>query len=314
MVNGNGGIALLFAGQGAQYIGMGKDLYEAFPESKAVFDKADEALGFNLKHHCFAGSADMLKMTHICQPAVLTVSIASFEAFKSVAGFKLQAASFSAGLSLGEYSALVASGVLHFEDAVKLVRKRAELMNESALRHPGKMAAIIGLDKEEIKKICLVSGKCDIANFNCPSQVVISGVKEAVDKAKDVALQKGAKQAVDLEVSGAFHSSLMWDAAMEFKSILEERIRFDEPKIPVVSNVDAKPEYRIAQITENLVKQIYSPVLWEDSMKFILSKGIMDFFEFGPGRVLKGLMRRIDEKAQVIAIENKEDILEGGRE
>lgn len=298
-------VAYLFAGQGAQYVGMGKDLYESFPESKAVFDRAEKVLGWDIKGRCFAGPEDMLKMTHICQPAIFTVSIASLVAFKSKFN---STASYTAGLSLGEYSALVASGVLQFEDAIRLVRKRAELMNEAALKHPGKMAAIIGLDKDKVKKICLISGRVDIANLNCPGQVVISGEKEAVDKVKESALQKGAKIAKDLEVSGAFHSSLMWETAMEFRDILNN-IPFNPPDIPVVSNVDALPKYKTVQIMENLAKQIYSPVLWEDSMKFILSQGIRNFIEFGPGNVLKGLMRRISEDAQVINIEKKEDIL-----
>ncbi|MEK6727735.1 MAG: ACP S-malonyltransferase [Candidatus Omnitrophota bacterium] len=299
-------VGFLFAGQGSQYVGMGKDLYETFPESKLVFDKANKALGFSLSGLCFADSPEMLKLTIMSQPAILTTSIAAFEAFK--ARINVQP-TFVAGLSLGEYSALVVSGVLQFEDAVRLVRKRAELMNEATLKHPGKMAAIIGIDKETVGQICLASGGVFIANLNCPGQTVISGEKEAVDKAKDFALQKGAKMAVDLEVSGAFHSSLMWEAAMEFKNFIEQRVPFCEPKIPVVSNVDARPKYKIVQIMENLVTQIYKPVLWEDSMRFILSQGITKFYEFGPGKVLKGLMRRIDSSAQVISIEKKEDIL-----
>jgi [acyl-carrier-protein] S-malonyltransferase len=215
---------------------------------------------------------------------------------------------YTAGLSLGEYSALVAAEALSFEDALRLVRKRSELMEEAARRHPGKMAAIIGLDRDIVKEICLNSGRVDIANLNCPGQVVVSGDKQAVDKAKDLALRKGAKAAVDLGVSGAFHSSFMWEAAAEFKDILE-RVSFDTPKIPVVSNVDARPKYKITQIKENLVRQIYSPVLWDDSMKFILSEGIKTFYEIGPGKVLKGLMRKIDPNVEVYNIEKKEDIL-----
>jgi [acyl-carrier-protein] S-malonyltransferase len=309
-----GKIAHLFAGQGSQYIGMGKDMYDSFPEARTVFDKADKVLGFSLTKLCFEGPENMLKMTHICQPAVLTVSIAALEAFKSASGPNFQSPSYTAGLSLGEYSALVASGVLQFEDALRLVRRRAELMNDAATRFPGKMAAIIGLNPDEVKGICLVSGKVDIANLNCPAQVVISGEKEGVDKAKDLALQKGAKTAIDLDVSGAFHSTLMWEAAMEFKSFLEEMTPFDEPKMPVVSNVDARPKFRIVQIMDNLVKQIYSPVLWEDSMRFILSEGITKFIEFGPGKVLKGLMRRIEPKIQVLTIEKREDIMNIAKE
>jgi [acyl-carrier-protein] S-malonyltransferase len=298
-------VAFLFAGQGSQYIGMGKDLYESFPESKAVFDKANEELGFDLRGLCFQGQEQMLKMTQICQPAVLTVSIACWEAFR--AKNKTEPA-FAAGLSLGEYSALVACGALAFADAVKLVRKRAELMEEAAMKYPGKMAAIIGLNKEEVNAVCLkAAGKVDIANLNSPGQTVISGEKEALDRAKKLALEKGAKMAVDLEVSGAFHSQLMWEAAMEFQRFLD-RTPFNPPKIPVVSNPDALAKYKVVDIKESLVRQIYKPVLWEDSMRFILSQGVRNFIEFGPGKVLKGLMRRIDPAAEVVSIEKKEDI------
>ncbi|MFH1355165.1 MAG: ACP S-malonyltransferase [Candidatus Omnitrophota bacterium] len=302
-------VAYLFAGQGAQYVGMGKDLYDTFPESKAIFDKAQDVLGWDLKARCFEGPEDMLKMTHICQPAVLTMSIAVFEAFKAVNGSHIEEVGFTAGLSLGEYSALVASGVLKFEDAVRIVRKRADLMNKAAIKNPGKMAAIIGLNVGIVKEICFNTGGVEIANLNCPGQIVISGKKDSVDKARDLALEKGAKRAVDLDVSGAFHSALMWEAAQEFKSFIKDNLPLDESKFPVVSNVDALPKYKIVQFTESLVKQIHSAVLWEDSMRFMLSGGITKFYEFGPGKVLKGLLRRIDPKAEVINIEKKEDIV-----
>lgn len=301
-------IAFLFAGQGSQYIGMGKDLYESFPESRAIIDQANQILGFDLKQACFEGKEGNLKNTHICQPAVLTVSIAALEAFKVVHP-KYSSASFAAGLSLGEYSALVACGVLKFSEALRLVRIRAELMNEAVLRHPGKMAAIIGLEREKVKSACLNSGKVEIANFNCPGQIVISGENDAVDSTKENLLSEGAKKIIDLEVGGAFHSRLMWDAAMQFKQAIEEVADFNDPKFPLVSNVDALPKYKAAAIRENMVKQIYSSVLWEDSMRFMLGEGVVKFFEFGPGKVLKGLMRKIDPQAQVVSIEKKEEIL-----
>jgi len=287
---------------------MGKDLYAAFPESKAVFDKAQQILGWDIKTKCFEGPENMLKMTHISQPAIFTVSMAILAAFRELLRGKEIVPSYMAGLSLGEYSALTASGFFQFEDALRLVRKRAELMNEAASKQEGKMAAIIGLDASEVKKICSCSGRVDIANFNSPGQLVISGEKEAVDRAKKSALEKGAKVALDLGVSGAFHSNFMWEAAMKFKDILEERVSMDIPKVPVVCNVNARPAYKVVQIIENLTRQIYSPVLWEDSMRFMLSEGVTKFYEFGPGKVLKGLMRRIEPSAEVVSVEKREDI------
>ncbi len=299
-------VAYLFAGQGSQYIGMGKDLYESFPESRAVFDTADKVLGFSLSHLCFQGEAEKLKSTIISQPAILTTTIAAYEAFKAVSGSQLPAV-YMAGLSLGEYSALIAAGSISFEDGLRLVRKRAELMEEASYRYPGKMAAILDLAVEKIKNICLESG-AEIANLNCPGQTVITGKQEAVDKAKGLCLEAGAKRVIDLEVSGGFHSSLMFEASVELKAFLE-RMPLSAPSVPVISNYTGLPQYRITQIQENLLYQMRSPVKWEDSMRFLLAEGIKNFIEFGPGRVLKGLMRRIDAGAQVSNIEKKEDVL-----
>jgi len=297
-------LAYLFAGQGSQYVGMGKDLYESFPESKAVFDKADKILGFPLSKLIFSGDPEMLKLTINSQPAILTASIAAFEAFKARTDVK---PAFMAGLSLGEYSALIASGSLTFEAGIKLVRKRAEIMDKAAYSYPGKMAAVLDLPLEKVKDACLKSG-AEIANLNAPGQIVISGKAEAVNAAKELCEQAGAKSVIELDVSGGFHSSLMFEASAELKHFLENT-PFSSPLIPVVSNYTASPQYKLGQVLENLVYQMYSPVKWEDSMRFMLVQGIAKFFEFGPGRVLKGLMRRIDSNAQVVNIEKKEDIL-----
>ena len=300
--------AYLFAGQGAQYAGMGKDLYESFPESKAVFDKADKALGFSLSELCFAGPQAKLTQTRNCQPAILTVSIAAFEAFRShVARSRSHVAGYVAGLSLGEYSALVAAGAMEFEDAVYLVRKRGEFMEEESLTSPGRMASIIGLDLAAIKDICRQT-RVEIANINSPCQVVVSGGVKEIETTARLAEEQGAKRAIFLEVSGAFHSSFMQGASLKLAAELE-KIRINTPRIPVVSNVAAKPVTQPEEIKANLIKQITASVLWEDAMRFILSQGVTQFFEFGPGSVLKGLMRRIDEAAQVTNIEKKEDIL-----
>jgi len=300
-------VAFLFAGQGAQYVGMGKDLYESFPASKAVFDKADKVLGFPLSKLCFEGPQEELMQTQNCQPAILVTSVAAWEAFSATIRYPLSAIRYAAGLSLGEYSALVAAGSISLEDSVYLVRRRGEFMEEEARKHPGKMASIIGLDLPIIRDICDKT-KAEIANINCPGQTVISGGIKEIEEASKLAEAQGAKRAILLEVSGAFHSSFMQGASLELAAELD-KLRISPAAIPIVSNVTAKPVTKAEEIKSNLVRQLSASVLWEDSMQFILSQGVTQYFEFGPGRVLKGLMRRIDETAQVVNIEKKEDIL-----
>ena len=296
-------VAFLFAGQGSQYVGMGKDLYENFPESRSIFDKAQSLLDFDLKKICFEGPEDQLKVTRVSQPAIVTVSIAAFEAFKSKN--KITPA-FMAGLSLGEYSALIASGSLNFEDGIRLIKRRGELMDEAAKNHPGKMAAVLELAVAKVQEICKASG-AEIANLNSPGQIVISGKAEAIDKAIVLCNEAGAKRVISLEVSGAFHSSLMSEASVGLKETLD-KTPINESCAPVISNYTALPQDKAPQIRENLVKQVCSSVKWEDSIRFMLSKGVTQFYEFGPGKVLKGLMRKIDPAAQVVNIEKREDI------
>jgi [acyl-carrier-protein] S-malonyltransferase len=295
--------AFLFAGQGSQYAGMGKDLYAAFPESKAVFDQANEVLGFDLTKLMFEGSDSALKPTNISQPAIVTMTIAAFEAFKKQ---QPVTPAFCAGLSLGEYTALIAAGSIDFGEGIALIKKRGEIMEEAAKKNPGKMAAVLDLAVEKIAEICKVSG-AQIANLNCPGQTVITGTADAVAQASSACAAAGAKRVIPLEVSGGFHSSLMLEASVKLQEILNG-IAIRDAVIPVISNYTAQPQQKSGVIKDNLVKQIHSSVRWEESMRYIRGQGVAKFIEFGPGKVLKGLMRRIDPEAVTANIEKKDDI------
>ncbi len=297
-------VGYLFAGQGSQYVGMGKDLWDSFQQAKAIFEQADKVLGFSLSDLCFNGPIEELTKTNNCQPAIVTMTMACWQAYLSR---NSQIDGYMAGLSLGEYSALVAAGALNFEDAVYLVWRRGQFMEEEAAAHPGKMLSVIGLDLAKVKEICS-EVKAEVANINCPGQIVISGSVESITQAQILAKKKGAKLAVVLEVSGAFHSSFMQGASLKLAQELE-KINISSPKFPVICNVTGKPVLTAQEIKQNLIHQVSASVLWEDSIKFILSKGISNFIEFGPGKVLKGLMRRIDSNAQVVSIEKRSDIM-----
>jgi len=296
-------VAYIFPGQGAQYVGMSKDFYQSFPEAKNIFDCADKTIGFSLSNICFNGPSEELTRTQNCQPAILTASIAILEVLKKKINYLPK---FSAGLSLGEYSALVAAGSMNFSDALVLVKKRAELMEEEAGKNPGSMAAILGLEKEILLGICKETDT-QIANFNCPGQLVISGKKSGIEKAMKLSEEKGAKRAIPLEVSGGFHSILMHDAGLRLEKELE-KIKITPAKIPVVSNVDAKPTVLVQEIKNKLQRQVESSVLWEDSVNFMIKEGVNKFFEIGPGKVLKGLIKKIDPSVEVVNIEKIEDL------
>jgi len=296
--------AFIFPGQGAQYVGMGKDLYENFAQAKEVFDTANEILGFDLKGLCFEGPMEKLATTGYSQPAILATSIA---ALRSLESKKLDIDIKAAlGLSLGEYSALVSAGSIKFEDAIKLVRARGKFMEEATKDNPGKMASVIGLNKESVEEVCKESG-CEIANLNCPGQVVISGKSDSVDKAAALAKEKGAKRSIMLDVSGPFHSSLMESASKKLEKLLSS-VDISKPALSVISNVDAAYEEDPARIRENLVRQLTCRTYWADSIRLLVKEGVKNFLEIGPGKVLKGILRRIDPGLAVYNIGTVDDM------
>lgn len=300
-------IAFLFPGQGSQVVGMGKDFYQDIAESKEIFEKADKKLGQKLQELIFEGPQDTLTLTYNAQPALLTTSIAILEYVKK---FNIHA-DYVAGHSLGEYSALVAAGVLDFEDAVYAVKKRGEYMDEAVPAGQGAMSAILGMAAEELEKVTNnVTENGDsvqLANLNCPGQIVISGTAAGVEKASALAKENGAKRAIPLVVSGPFHSELMKPAAERFDQILSD-INFNDASTPVIANVTAKPVESHEQIKDLLVKQLYSPVRWEESIRTMVQNGVTTFIEIGPGKVLTGLVKKIDRSASVYNIFDLESL------
>ena len=302
-------VAYLFPGQGAQYVGMGKDFYENCADARDIFNEAEEILpDLGIKRLCFEGPIEELTQTANSQVCILVTSIAAHKALSSWLlahgkGFEVVAC---AGLSLGELTALVSAGSINFQDAVRLVRRRGELMEEASIKNPGTMASVIGFSLKGLREVCAVSG-AEIANLNCPGQIVISGTKESVQKTITISMERGAKRAIPLNVSGGFHSSLM-EGASRLLRIELDKVQFSVSEIGIVSNATAGYEKIPEEIKENLVKQLYSPVRWEESVREIVAQGVDTFFEIGPGKVLKGLLRRIDSKLKVYNIEKMEDL------
>ena len=284
--------AYVFPGQGAQFSGMGKDLYENNESAKALFEKADEILGFRITDIMFGGTADELKQTKVTQPAVFLHSVI----LAKVLGVKPDAV---AGHSLGEFSALVVSGAVSFEDGLRLVSKRAMAMQKCCENRPGGMAAILGLDDAVVEQACAdIDGVVVAANYNCPGQLVISGADEAVDAACARLKEAGARRALRLPVGGAFHSPLMEDARAELEQAIAE-VELHTPVCPIYQNVDAQPQTDPEKIKANLIAQLTAPVRWTQIVRNMLADGVTEFTELGPGNVLQGLIKKVDAEAAV---------------
>lgn len=302
-----GKIAFVFPGQGAQAVGMGKDVYNALPQSRAVFEKGDEVLGFPLSQLVFEGPDSELKQTVNTQPALVTTSVAYLEALSG----RGLSPDYVAGHSLGEYSALVAANVLSYEDAVKLVRLRGRFMEEAVPGGQGAMAAVLGAEREALAELCrsisAEGSTVELANVNCPGQIVVSGSQAGVDAVVQRVKEAGGKRAIPLEVSGPFHSSMMKEAAERLAAELKS-ITFNAPSVPVIVNVTASPVTDPEEIRELLVRQVFSPVLWQDSVEWLIKAGVDTFVEIGSGSVLAGLIRKIDKNVKVININSLESL------
>lgn len=291
-------IAFLFPGQGAQHIGMSRSICERFEPARRLFERASEVLGFDLAQRCFEGPQEELDRTDVCQPALFVSSLAALEMLRAEQPGLIEQCNVAAGLSLGEYTALTFAGALSFDDGLRVVRKRGEAMQAAARQTPSGMVSALLLKDEQIEQVlqqARSAGRIWVANYLCPLNTVLSGEKAACEAAAPLIEQAGGRP-IPLSVAGAFHTEIMAPALAELESVLRS-VTIQPPRLPVISNVDARPHSDPAEIRDILVRQVVNPVLWDRSMRELLSAGETRFFEIGPGKVLKGLLKRIDRKA-----------------
>lgn len=294
-----GSIAYLFPGQGAQVVGMGKDLWQEFAAARAVFQEADATMGFSLSDLCFSGPEGELRRTINTQPAILTTSYACLRAAREM-GLLPPAAplAFMAGHSLGEYTALAAAEALTFPQALLLVKERARLMDEAGALQPGSMAAVIGMEEQALEAVCQATG-VEMANINCPGQIVISGERAALAQAMELASSRGARRVIPLEVSAAFHSRLMEPASAGLARAVAG-VTFGTPQVPILANSTGEPIASGAALKAELVRQLLAPVRWQRSVEYMIAQGVTEFIEIGPGTVLTGLVKRINDQVQTV--------------
>lgn len=300
-------VAFVFPGQGAQYVGMGRDIYQTYDSAMAVFKQADEKLGYSLSKLCFNGPDDELRKTNNAQPAIVAVSLAILSIIRDLEGaISLPIPTFVAGHSLGEYTALAAAGVIDFATTIQLARERGCLMHQVGQENPGGMIAIIGLDEEIITEICRQTDT-SIANINCPGQLVISGELDNLNKAFELVEAKGAHRIIPLQVSGAFHTQYMQSVADRLSEIISI-IPFHTPEIPIVANTTANEITTPEMVRKELMSQLCNTVHWQQSIEYMIDKGVSTFIEIGPGKVLSGLIKRINKSVKTLSISDTDDI------